>query len=242
MKNNIKFINIPAPILKLDIPDKAKMILGLVAGFRAKGLFVSNTKLAELFGCCRKTIINNINCLRDKGYIVDAGPDDYHRKLVASGVTITLLDGGDGETSCTTDSESSFTISGKKGVTSCTHNKNNNKNNKQTGVGAAASGSMELFDRFYSAYPKQQKKPAALKEWEKLNPDADLRKKIMSGLSTQKASELWTKEDGRFISHPNNWLRDRRWEDQVPKSNNHVKLTEPTPIDEARNLYLELYK
>ena len=212
------------------------MILALVAGFSENGLYESNANLASVFRCSRKTIINNINCLRKKGYVIDAGPDNYHRKLVASGVTITLLNGGGGEAGFTTDSESSFTIPDQKGETSFTQKRNNKENNKQSGVVADVSCSAALFDRFWSAYPKQINEKQARKKWKKINPDTDLFKKIMSGLSAWKATEQWTKDNGRFIPHPSNWLRDRRWEDQVSEPDGPASLTRAASYDEARKL------
>lgn len=76
--------------------------------------------------------------------------------------------------------------------------------------------SCESFDLFWNAYPKGKRKAkqAALKAWNKLNPDDMLLKNILSALEAQTKSEQWTKDNGKFIPYPATWLNDMRWEDE----------------------------
>jgi len=34
-------------------------------------------------------------------------------------------------------------------------------------------------------------------------------------VNAQKATEQWRKDNGQFIPHPQTWLNQRRWEDDV---------------------------
>lgn len=71
-----------------------------------------------------------------------------------------------------------------------------------------------LFETFYSAYPKHQAKKQALKAFEKLNPDDELFAAIMAALENQKQSDQWQRDNGQFIPLPATWLNGRRWEDE----------------------------
>ncbi len=69
------------------------------------------------------------------------------------------------------------------------------------------------FEEFWGLYPKRLNKESARKEYLKLKPDSELRKKIISSLKRDKVSENWTKERGKYIPLCSNWIINRRWED-----------------------------
>ena len=92
--NNLSGLWIPAEIMKIrNISATQKMILGLAASLR-KGLRLSNTKLATLLGIDRRNTIRNIQQLRKKGYLIDAGPDLRHRILLVDSDKLTLSSSG----------------------------------------------------------------------------------------------------------------------------------------------------
>lgn len=70
------------------------------------------------------------------------------------------------------------------------------------------------FAEFWKAYPKKVGKAGCLKAWKKLKPTAELFDQIMATLETQKKSEQWTREGGRFIPNPLTWLNQGRWDDE----------------------------
>lgn len=72
----------------------------------------------------------------------------------------------------------------------------------------------ESFDDFWKAYPKKVSKTSALKAWNKLKPDDNLVREILTALENQKQSSQWQKDDGQFIPYPASWLNGRRWEDE----------------------------
>ena len=71
------------------------------------------------------------------------------------------------------------------------------------------------FDEFWQSYPHKVGKKAALSAWKKLKPNAGLRAKIMESLETQKSSQQWRRENGRYIPNPATWLNQGRWDDQL---------------------------
>lgn len=81
---------------------------------------------------------------------------------------------------------------------------------------ADRAGARETFKGFWTAYPRKVKKALALRAWLKLSPDQALVEQILAAVKAQAASPDWAAENGRYIPHPANWLRDRGWEDEVP--------------------------
>lgn len=75
-----------------------------------------------------------------------------------------------------------------------------------------------LFDRFWTAYPRKVAKPDARKKFEKLNPDEALLETMLAAIEKQKRSDQWIRDGGQFIPHPSTWLNQRRWEDEVTET------------------------
>lgn len=73
----------------------------------------------------------------------------------------------------------------------------------------------ERFDRFWEAYPKKIGKGDARKVFKKLKPSAQLTEHMISAISAQKRTDLWTREGGKYIPNPATWLRQERWEDET---------------------------
>ena len=74
----------------------------------------------------------------------------------------------------------------------------------------------ELFEQFWSAYPRKQNKERARRAWKKLRPDMALCQAMSDALERDKRSEQWRKNNGEFIPYPSSWLNGRRWEDEGP--------------------------
>tara|TARA_B110000858_G_C17665979_1_gene409574 strand:+ start:298 stop:915 length:618 start_codon:yes stop_codon:yes gene_type:complete len=77
---------------------------------------------------------------------------------------------------------------------------------------ANSDKSQDDFKRFWSNYPRNEKKVLAEKSWMKQNPDIDV---VLKSLSLFKVSDEWKKDNGKYIPHPSTWLNQRRWEDDV---------------------------
>lgn len=86
------------------------------------------------------------------------------------------------------------------------------------------------FDIFRQAYPKWSHGPLAEQYFFEIHPDDELFVKIIAGLDILKKSDEWKRESGRFIPSPANFLKDRRWEDRLPKTVTPVNLQVHTPL------------
>jgi uncharacterized protein YdaU (DUF1376 family) len=69
------------------------------------------------------------------------------------------------------------------------------------------------FDRFWSAYPRKQAKPAAAKAFARLRADDALLARMLDAVAQQAATEQWQRDGGQFIPMPASWLNGQRWED-----------------------------
>ena len=112
---------------------------------------------------------------------------------------------------------------------------NNNINNKRTTTITTIQPRVgddvfvEMFDEFWNEYPNCVRKTGTVKcrkEYcSKLaaadNPQ-ELHARILVGLKKWKNSENWSKEEGKYIHMPLNWLKDELWEDD-PKTNPTMK-------------------
>ena len=75
----------------------------------------------------------------------------------------------------------------------------------------------DLFNQFWTAYPKHIAKQSAVKAFEKLKPDEKLLEAMLKAIARQKESKQWEKDGGAFIPYPATWLNQRRWEDELPQ-------------------------
>jgi hypothetical protein len=72
------------------------------------------------------------------------------------------------------------------------------------------------FDTFWAAYPRKEGKGAAQKWWEKRKPSAELVDQMLAAIEGWKQSLQWQRDNGQYIPHPNTWLNQSRWEDEIP--------------------------
>jgi len=70
------------------------------------------------------------------------------------------------------------------------------------------------FKQFWNAYPKKTGRQTSQVVWNQYNPTPELLSRIMTFLSKEKASRQWQTEGGRYIPKPENWLSQRRWEEE----------------------------
>lgn len=87
----------------------------------------------------------------------------------------------------------------------------------------------ESFIAFWNAYPKKVAKPMALKSWLRIAPNEDTVTQIIQDVTKRKASEDWTKDQGKYIPNPSTYLNNQRWTDlfEIPETKEtlHAKLT-----------------
>jgi hypothetical protein len=71
------------------------------------------------------------------------------------------------------------------------------------------------FDAFWRAFPKHVGKGAARRAWDRRRLTADLQATILAAVATQRRSEQWQRDNGRYIPNPATWLNEERWDDQL---------------------------
>jgi DNA-binding Lrp family transcriptional regulator len=120
---------IPSAIMRIDeLTAVQKMIVAMAANFR-NGLRMSNNDLAALLGIDRRNVIYNIQRLRNREYLLDAGPDEQHRILKANSDKLPLLSSdksspeqaGGSDAIITTSSDTSITSLPQSSDASITH-------------------------------------------------------------------------------------------------------------------------
>lgn len=77
-----------------------------------------------------------------------------------------------------------------------------------------------IFERLWAVYPRKEAKELARSAWHRLwrhgeIPALDV---LLGALDRFRASVSWNKEHGRFVPQLVNWLRGRRWLDEVPEA------------------------
>lgn len=79
----------------------------------------------------------------------------------------------------------------------------------------SSSSGDDGFAAFWQSYPRRIGKAAALKAWHRIRPNAELAAKILAAVESQKRSQQWLREQGKFIPHPTTWLNQGRWDDDT---------------------------
>jgi hypothetical protein len=112
---------------------------------------------------------------------------------------------------------------------------------------------MELFEAFWHVYPKKKSRGDVEQAFKVLNPDEQLVETMISTIERARTSEDWTKERGRYIPYPANWLRAKGWLDSEvevdpvlasfsEKSRNTIRnLQNWRPPNEERNKILGIH-
>lgn len=70
------------------------------------------------------------------------------------------------------------------------------------------------FEQFWEAYPRKEKKITAWKAWRALGSSRPGLAKILAAVCRFAESDLWQKENGRYVQQPHKWLEGRRWLDE----------------------------
>ena len=71
------------------------------------------------------------------------------------------------------------------------------------------------FESFWAAYPRKVGKQAAKKAFSKVSVPV---KTLIDAVNSQKNSEQWRKDNGRYIPNPATWLNQGRWDDVLTEA------------------------
>ena len=72
----------------------------------------------------------------------------------------------------------------------------------------------EYFAKFWNAYPRKSNKFKTRIEWNNIQCDVGLYEKILRSVELYKQSQQW--RDANYIPYPENYLRNEKWEDDIP--------------------------
>jgi hypothetical protein len=82
-----------------------------------------------------------------------------------------------------------------------------------TGGADAPVDNLDGFEAFFAAYPRKVGKVQAGQEWERLAPDAALRKRIVGAVHAWAHTPEWQRNGGQYVPKPARFLREARWDD-----------------------------
>jgi len=78
-------------------------------------------------------------------------------------------------------------------------------------ISAEEARKSEMFNQFWSAYPKKVDKKGCEKKFIKIPDLEQIFPDIMTALEMQKRSKQWNEENGKYIPHPSTWINQERW-------------------------------
>ena len=219
---------IPATVLYDDrIPANAKLLYGQISTLttyccNGGACDATNAQLAAPNKLSEDSVSRLVKALEKAGHItVDYAPDpkDGHpvrsiRQVLASPLT----------------GKNADNLTGKKTDPSSAKKSNhyieNNINNIYIPPKAPQGGQRskrepketadwkpERFEGFWRFYPRGEGRQAAIRAWDKLQPDDTLIATIGQALTVQKASPEW--QAGVGIPYASTYLNQRRWTDEV---------------------------
>ena len=119
-------------------------------------------------------------------------------------------------------------------VTASTQRKENKT--KENKIKSKKTKESDLFEKVWSVYPKKFKRQEALEEFCSLNVSAELADRMVKSIEKQKGQENWKIENGRYVPFLVNWLKNKRWEDEIIES-----CTVMPPKDSWNNFEQRIY-
>lgn len=101
----------------------------------------------------------------------------------------------------------------------------------------------DLFDEFWSQYPRKDGKQAARKAFEKLKPSRELTDSLLADIAKRLGCGAWDPDgsDKQFIPHPSTYLNQERWNDEIIPRSSHGN-NQPGRLSLVEQQYAELDK
>lgn len=199
------------------LPANAKLLYAEISSLtdQAGYCFASNQYFANLYNLSQETVIRLLRTLESRGYIrrEDNDGGKSQRKIYA-GVNPVMSAAAYPLSKMTPPPVKNDTTPLSK-MTPISRKINNKSNNTPQSPPRGPVWDPEMFDRFWSRYPKKKDKAKAIAEWDKLKADRKLMMEMSAALGAQMASDEWQRDNGRAIPYPCRWLSHRRWEDEI---------------------------
>ena len=105
-------------------------------------------------------------------------------------------------------------------------NNTNNKKENNTNNELLVLKESDLFNMFWSVYPKKRAKGCTEKWFEKNKPSEELVTLMIKQIERFKDTDDWKKENGKFIPYPTTWLNGKMWEDEFETITEHEERLE----------------
>lgn len=214
-----------------ELSSSAKLLYGELTSLcnQTGYCWASNVYFAELYGLSVRTVSRLIAQLEAKGYIrceTAATKDGSERRIYAGLFVVTPEGGGQ---KCLGGIDENVQTPLDKNV----HQNNKQENNKQNIPPKAPKGALpaeakpksrraktepqyrpDWFERFWALYPRRTNRVAAVRAWDKLQPDLELCKVMTVAIKAQMQTPQW-RDGPEHIPHPSTWLNGERWLDEV---------------------------
>ena len=95
----------------------------------------------------------------------------------------------------------------------------------------ARDGVEGLFEVFWKAYPRHERRDRAKAEFRKLNPTEKVVNEMIRAIGIACRTQQW--RDKRFIPLAKNWLLERRWE-EAPTNDHPTNIKMPAVIEASK--------
>lgn len=95
----------------------------------------------------------------------------------------------------------------------------------------------ESFEKFWSVYPRKDKKIDAKKAWGELLPDDVTVQAILDALSWQRRQKAW-RGDKCFIPLAGTYIRGEYWKNEAPPHIAQILAQKPPPRDDATRAHV----
>ena len=228
---------VPATVLYDDsIPANAKLLYGQIstmAGYTGDGgcCNATNAQLAGPNKLSEDSVSRLIKALEKAGHIeVRYAPDPTDGHPVRSIYQVLQAPPLTGKNADKLIGKKTDPLSAKKPMSNVLDNNILPPKSPPRGRRAKSTAEWkpERFEGFWKFYPRGEGRQAAIRAWDRLQPDDELILRIGRALTLQKASPEW--QAGIGIPHASTYLNQQRWTDEKRENAEAapVQAAEPT--------------
>ncbi|WP_413711762.1 helix-turn-helix domain-containing protein [Rhizobium sp. Rhizsp82] len=176
-------------------------------------MFPSQERLAKLCSLSERSVITHLQIAEDEGWIVASKREMKGSKWAANEHVARWPDGVKEIHPATTCGVKDVHLGGEPASCGGVKEVHTNSPSEHSNEPSNKARVETDFAEFWSAYPNKVGKPRALSAWKTKKPDLST---VLASLRRWKASDQWTKDDGRYIPHPTTWLNREGWNDVIP--------------------------
>ena len=172
--------------------------------------------------------------LRVEAFSLGFGPVLWRRKVNGVEYRISAIPLGGYVSIPDVDPEGTKALEGEGGWEKEEGRRKKEEGSKEEGREEEKKAQREAFSLFWQAYPRKVGKEDAFQAFLEANVAIH---PLLQALERHKQSEEWQRQSGRFIPNPANYLRLRRFEDDLPSFAPSPPCNQ-TPCDDTMRHYL----